>query len=179
MISSRDGVHFDRTFREAFIRPGRDQDNWGAAHGNQTPVNGLLQTADDELSIYWFEKHGKGYDIGPQIRRGTLRLDGFASLQAGYEPGTVLTTPVEVSGGTLQLNFASSAVGYIKVELQDEQGKAIDGHALADSEEIYGDEIARTVRWKGNADLSPLKGQTVRLRFELKDADLYSFAFAE
>ena len=43
--------------------------------------------------------------------------------------------------------------------------------------EIIGDEIERAVSWRNSSDVSKLAGQTVRLRFELKDADLYSFQF--
>src|SRR5207253_2838729 len=49
-LSSRDGLHFDRTFLEAFIRPGRDRLNWGD-RSNMTAW-GLLQTAPDEMSLY-------------------------------------------------------------------------------------------------------------------------------
>ena len=40
-----------------------------------------------------------------------------------------------------------------------------------------GDELDRRVTWNGNADVSPLAGQPVRLRFELKDADLFAMRF--
>lgn len=43
--------------------------------------------------------------------------------------------------------------------------------------EIFGDEIERTAAWTGG-DLSALAGKPVRLRFELKEADLYSIRFA-
>jgi len=33
------------------------------------------------------------------------------------------------------------------------------------------------MNWHGNPDLSPLAGTVVRLRFVLKDADLYAFKF--
>jgi hypothetical protein len=39
------------------------------------------------------------------------------------------------------------------------------------------DDIARRVEWKGDADLGELAGKSVRLRFVLKDADLFSFRF--
>ena len=35
------------------------------------------------------------------------------------------------------------------------------------------------VTWKSGADVSALSGRPVRLRFELKDADLYSLRFSE
>ena len=51
------------------------------------------------------------------------------------------------------------------------------GFTLNDCSEIYGDEIERTVEWDSQSDLSQLAGQAVRLRFVMKDADLYSLRF--
>lgn len=172
-ISSRDGLNFARTFMEAFIRPGLSEQNWGNAHGNNTPAWGLLQTGPAEISIYWTENYGKI----PQLRRGTLRLDGFASVNAPYSGGEIITRPVRVSGSRLALNFSTSAVGEIRVEAQDSSGASIPGFSLAECEPIYGDEIARSVHWKNRAGLTSLQGRDVRLRFRMKDADLYSFRF--
>ena len=44
---------------------------------------------------------------------------------------------------------------------------------------IFGDTIERTVTWKNGGDVSALAGKPVRLRFVLKDADLYAFQFLE
>ena len=45
LLSSRDGIHFDRTFMEAFIRPGQDQGNW---HERSLYMErGILQTSSD------------------------------------------------------------------------------------------------------------------------------------
>ena len=46
-----------------------------------------------------------------------------------------------------------------------------------DCREIYGDEIDRAVSWKGAANVGSLAGKTVRLRFAIRDADLYSLRF--
>jgi hypothetical protein len=75
------------------------------------------------------------------------------------------------------VNFSSSAAGGIQAELQDFAGKAIPGYTLADCEPIFGDSIERTVTWKHGGDVSSLSGQIVRLRFALKDADLFSLRF--
>jgi len=40
-----------------------------------------------------------------------------------------------------------------------------------------GGEIERVVSWKGNSNLSKLAGTPVRLRFVIKDGDLYSIRF--
>ena len=56
-------------------------------------------------------------------------------------------------------------------------GKPVPGFALDDCLEIIGDEITRTVSWKRGNDVSSLAGQAIRLRFALKDADVYSLQF--
>ncbi|MDM8005163.1 MAG: hypothetical protein QUV05_03295 [Phycisphaerae bacterium] len=179
-MAGRDGLHFDRRFMEAFIRPGLDPRNWGGAHGNSTPVWGLVQTSPEEMSIYWME-HYDNYpeDTGmiPQIRRGTLRTDGFVSVSAGYKGGECLTRPLSFKGSRLVLNVSTSAVGSVKVEIQGVAGRPMPGFGLDDCAEIWGDEIERVVKWKGGPDVSKLAGKPVRLRFVMKDADLYSIRF--
>ena len=96
-MSSRDGLHWRRTFMEAFIRPGADPANWGGGHGNNTPAWGLLETAEGEISIYWCEGYGGAadgvYGSIPRVRRGVLRTDGFVSVHAGYDEGEFTTKP--------------------------------------------------------------------------------------
>ena len=70
--------------------------------------------------------------------------------------------------------FATSAAGSLRVEIQDLERKPIEGFRLADSVELVGDLVAQAVAWRGGTDLSRLSGKPVRLRFVLKDADLYS-----
>ena len=57
------------------------------------------------------------------------------------------------------------------------EGKPLPGFSLSECREIIGDEIERVVTWKGNLDVSPLAGKLIRLRFVMKDADLYSLRF--
>ena len=80
-------------------------------------------------------------------------------------------------GKELLVNFSTSVVGSIRVEIQDADGKPIPGYGLAESEEVFGDELDRVVRWKSGSDLSKLAGRPVRLRFVLHDADLYAIRF--
>ena len=78
---------------------------------------------------------------------------------------------------TLMINFVTSAAGYSKVEIQDPSGRAIAGYRLKEADEIIGDEIKRIVSWKDNTDVSKLAEIPIRLRFVMKDADLYSMKF--
>ena len=176
-MSSRDGLVWSRVFMEAFIRPGLSQENWGGAHGNNTPAWGIIQTSDKEISLYVSENYGNypaDASKTPRLRRAVIRVDGFVSVNAGYSGGEMLTRPLVFKGAALVINYSTSAVGSIKVEVQDEHGVPILGFGLAEATEIYGDEIERAVSWKQGADLSRLAGRVIRLRFVMKDADLYS-----
>lgn len=172
MLSSRDGLHFDRTFMEAWIRPGRDRRNWGDR--STMTAWGLLRTAADELSVY-VSQHYR-FNTAHMLR-GTLRVDGFASAHAGYAGGELVTTPVSVEGRQLVLNYATGAGGSVRLELQAESREPLAGFELAEGEELYGDSIAEPYRWKSGGDLSSLAGRRVRIRFAMKDCDLYSYRF--
>ena len=98
--------------------------------------------------------------------------------RAGYGGGAFTTRPFVFAGNELELNYSTSAVGHVKVELQDESGAALNGYSLTDSQELFGDEIAGTIGWRDDgANIGDLAGQTVRMRAELRDADLFAFRF--
>ena len=79
-------------------------------------------------------------------------------------------------GGLFALH---SADGDIRVELQDADGKPLPGFTLEQCAPIFGDTLDRTVTWKGGSGVGELVGKPVRLRFVLRDADLYSLKFEE
>ena len=88
-----------------------------------------------------------------------------------------MTKPLVFGGKELTLNFSTSAAGDVRVELQWPDGQPIPGFSLDDCQEVFGDELERTVTWKDGSDVGKLAGQPVRLRFALRDADLYAFQF--
>ena len=63
------------------------------------------------------------------------------------------------------------------LEVQDEAGQPLPGLAAANCEPITGDDVARTVAWKGSPALSVLCDRLVRLRFIMDAADLFSMKF--
>ncbi len=178
-MTSRDGRIFKR-WGEAFIRPGVERSGlwiYGAgfqAHG-MIETHSALPGAPPELSFYLTENSWLGK--GTKFRRYTMRIDGFVSVHASMQGGEFTTKPLTFEGSLLDLNFSTSAAGGILVEIQDAGGIPIEGFAIEDCYEIFGDNITRHVLWKGDAVLSDLAGTPVRLRFVLRDADLYSFRF--
>ncbi len=178
-MTSRDGVTFHR-WGEAFIRPGpARKDTW--VYGDNFIFWGMVETksqlagAPEEISLYATEGYWEGSFTS--FRRYTLRVDGFVSAQAPYRGGELVTKPLTFDGSRLEINFSTSAAGSVRVELQDTEGKPIPNYSLADCHPQYGDQLARVVSWKSGTDVGHLADQPVRLRFELKDADLYSFQF--
>lgn len=181
LMSSRDGRTFLR-WPEVFLRPGlRTDTNW--AYGDNYIACGMLETpshldpAVPELSLFATENYWIG--TASRLRRFTLRVDGFVSMHAGRDGGELVTPPLTFSGSELTINYSTAAAGLIRVEIQDEQGRAIDGHGLEDCVDIFGDSLDRVVGWQGGADVRQLAGRPVRLRIAIKDADLYSLQFRQ
>jgi hypothetical protein len=183
-MTSRDGVNWKR-WREAFIRPGLQKSRW--VNRNNMTAWGILQTKSsipntpDELSIYSSE----GYYVGPcQLRRFTVRLDGFVSVNAPGSGGEFTTKLLSLGQSAeaadnpeLILNYSTSAAGSIRCEILDEDGSPLPGYALADCDEIFGDDVERAVSWQGKIAVESLGGKPFRLRFVMQDADLYSIHF--
>ena len=178
-MASRDGYHFKR-WNEAFIRPGPERP--GTWHyGSPSLAWGLIETpsplpgAPQELSMYATENYWHG--TGSALRRYTLRLDGFVSASAKWTGGSLLTKPIIFSGDRLELNFSTSAAGSVRVEIQDAEGNALTGLSLDECPEHFGDSDAKTIVWNNEPALSDHAGSPVRILFELRDADLFSFRF--
>jgi hypothetical protein len=171
-MTSRGGNRYTRTFMEALIRPGPDLGNW-ASRAGMTAL-GVVPTDPTEMSLY---KQAHYAQPSAHLLRYTLRTDGFASVSAAYGGGEMLTRPLKFSGRELVINFATSAAGSVKLEVQNFEGKPLPGFTLADAREQIGDEIERVVRWNSSTDLSRLSGQPIRLRFVMKDADVYALQF--
>ena len=113
------------------------------------------------------------------IERLLLRTDGFASVSAPWAGGEMLTRPFTFEGSTLEINYRTGAPGFVRVEIQDAAGAPIPGYALDACPEIIGDEIERIVFWSHGPDVSRLTGRPVRLRFVMKDADLFAIRFKQ
>jgi hypothetical protein len=183
-MCSRGGLRF-RLWGEAFLRPGLQSERW-LTRNNMTAW-GMVQTKSaipgcpDELSLYSTENY---YSKTPdRLRRMTIRLDGFVSVNAPWSGGSVTTKPFTFAAAPegratrLLVNASTSGSGFVKCEVRDIDGLPVPGFSLAESEEIYGGGIELAMKWKGGNDFSALAGKPVILHFELKDADIYAYRF--
>ena len=158
----------------------------GGAYDLQTIIGPSTAVVHgDELWFYYtgikqyaFISSGQapGYDDyvpdAGAICLAVLRRDGFLSLDAGADVGTLTTKPFTVSGSKLFVNVDCHKNGDLRAELLGENGKM-----LAQSVALTGDQTRGEILWKRN-DVVTLKGKTVRLRLTLKNASLYSYWLA-
>ena len=176
-MASRDGVHFKR-WSTAVIPEDAPQDRSGNRSNYMTWGMVQLPGNDDELSVYATEAYYTGSDS--RVRRFTYRVDGFVSAQGGSQGGSLTTKPIRFRGKQLEINFTTHGKrGHVRVELQDASGKTIPGFAATNSSPLSGDSTARIVQWNTKAKLPKLAGKTIRIKFEVKDGDLYSYRFRD
>ena len=110
----------------------------------------------------------------PGIGLAKLRIDGFVSIDAGTETGTLTTRPLVFLGDTLVVN-ANAKGGSLVVEALDAKGNAIKGFSAGDCQPITGDSVRHVVKWKGNPDCHLLQARPIKLRFYIKKAKLFAF----
>ena len=126
LLITRGGGSYERRFLESFIRPGIGPENW-VSRSNYPALN-IVQTGPAEMSLYVNKNYGQPT---AHLTRYAMRLDGLASLHAGYAGGEMVTRPVLFRGKALELNFSTSAVGSVRVEIQEADGTAVPGFSLA------------------------------------------------
>lgn len=172
LVHSRDGRQWSRCEDRSPVIPNGPHDyDAGCILGvTNTPI-----VTEDEVWIYYSAittTHG-GYIPKKQISiaRAAWRLDGWCSLHAGEE-GVVETVALEPEGDSLVVN-AAAANGRVTVAVLDASGNPIPGYAHTDCVPLQGDGVRQAVRWKDQTQLP--SGQPLRLRFHLKNADLFSY----
>jgi hypothetical protein len=188
MAVSRDGVNWKMCSESGlgyYMPPGKTVD--GTNLSNAEMANGLIRRGDD---IWQYANCNVAGIRKRATVRVTQRLDGFLSLDAGQQKGTVITKPFTFEGNILTIN--ADVKGYLKVAILNLPGmeitgynigltntpkKPVVGYGLRECDLIEDDSVRQVVRWKGNSEVGNLAGQVVRLRFELHNAKLYAFKF--
>ena len=173
LLTTRAGSDsYQRTFMEALIRPGPGDGNWTSR--TNYPLTGIYPTGDGQMIFYVNRNY---LQDAWHIERLMIRIDGFVSVNAPYSGGSMVTVPFTYTGDHLVLNYATSAAGEVKVELQNADGNPLPGFTFDDCDVLIGDRIDGVVSWHGQKSLARYIGKPVRLSFRLSDADIYSFQF--
>jgi len=170
-MCSHDGKTWHR-YNEAFLTPGYETEhNW--VYGDCYGAYDLIDSGREVYYMYTNDWHrSKGHP--KPLNRYEIRKDGFACYMADGEERVLVTKPLVYEGNDLHINFTTSAYGYIYVDVLDEEGNPLSDKK---SFEIYGDNIDRKICFSDDTDFSGYVGQTVRLRFRMLDAKIYSMCF--
>ncbi|HBL76694.1 MAG TPA: hypothetical protein DD458_15825 [Prolixibacteraceae bacterium] len=195
--ASTDGVNWQRYGRQPFIGLGmKGEFDWASArmfYGIVPAVNGreiyMYYRASDWLHGWDRDEKNKQLlttaGLGASqniavISRIVLRMDGFVSLRGAYTGGEFTTPLLKFEGNKLFLNVNTSATGIVRVGIIDMNGNPVEGYRMEDCDRIHtANEINRVVSWGGNNDVSIFAGKAIRLRFEIRNADLFAFQFKD
>jgi len=187
---SRDGFHWARPDREAFLPVSERPGDWNWA--NVQSAGGGCLIVGDKLHFYVSGRQGVVGTNDPGVCStglATLRRDGFVSLDhPGPErrverlmtgshplpPGTLITRPVRFSGRHLFVNVAAPA-GELRAEVLDVNGRPIAPYTSALCVPARGDSTCARVVWTSAADLSAVASRPVRFRFTVTNGSLYAF----
>jgi hypothetical protein len=175
---SRDGIRWQRPFRQPLVSLGSP----GSAWEHQIYGAGLVESGD-RLYFYYNglpSEHltmDKAADWTCVTARAIFRLDGFVSADAAYQGGELTTPLLTFTGSRLQYNAKTGGGGFIRTEILDSTGAPVPGFTLADSHRVNGNSVRHLAAWRGSADVSPLAGQPVRLRLVMRDTKLFALQF--
>ncbi len=175
---SRDGFHWQRPCRQAFIAGERKEGVWDRAYVHA--ATGVFVVSGDKLIFPYTSFSGiapngyKGSYTGSCIGIAFLRRDGFASMNALNKSGFLVTRPVVFSGSRIFIN-ASAIYGSIRVEVLDENMKAVFPFTMENCLPFSGDSTIAELKWRDGKNLAALAGKVVRFRFEVSNGSLYAF----
>jgi len=190
LVSSRDGRCWSRTQpRDTFIGTGRSSDwetTW-ISFSSSPPI-----AIGERLWLYYEDRnasHGEAFPF-PRgyIGLATMRLDGFASLDAGPSWGWVTTRELIWPGGNLIANINSKAAvgttdrgqttGKFEAELLSQDGRVLDGFGRTECRTFTGDSTAHVIEWDCNRSTDELTGKIIKIRFHILNSQLFSFRFS-
>jgi len=171
---SRDLRQWERPFRTPCVPRGKPGE-WDG--GFFTSQSRALQVKDEVWlyytastythgtpCLYRAENTGRHTTHTGSIGLAIWDRDRFVSADASSDGGILTTVPVVFTGNRLEINARTGTAG-----------NPLPGFET--SEPLSGDNLRHEVRWNGSTDLAGLIGKPVMIRFTMRKAELFSFAF--
>lgn len=180
---SRDGFHWERPNRDAFISASRTANSWD--RGYVQSVGGICTVVGDQLRFYYIgfkgDQSAAGQSYGMHSNGATgiavLRRDGFCSMSS-KNSGTLTTRTIVFEGKHLFVNVDCPS-GEFLAELTDADGNTVDGYSFDDCVPVSVNSTIQEVKWKSGKDLSLYSGKKMKFRFKVTKGDFYSFWVSE
>ncbi len=192
LMTSRDGIAWDRPFRKEFFLP-RSQPGLFDSRtllSNSTPI-----VLENEIRFYYGAANVaplNGVKSEPGERSGvgmaSIPLDRFAGLRPVDKSaqitlrkpleniGQVTLKPLDLKGCT-QINVnADASKGAVRVELLNEEGYRVRGYSKEDAVVLQGDSLLHKAGWKDHG-IENLPVGRYLLRFHLDNATVFAVTF--
>ena len=131
---------------------------------------------EDETRIYYgacnwyFFDWRRGY-----LALATIRPDRWAGYEPnGTGPAIVTTVPLKSLGSELCISADVANGGNVSVTLMDENDTV-----LAESDAVTDTVTDAVLTWKDGFSLSSVDRESIKLKFEFQNAEIYSFSFGD
>jgi predicted GH43/DUF377 family glycosyl hydrolase len=165
--------------------PGRPQFIPRGAKGQWD--SGMVYTArapvlvGDKLYFYYSGSDGLHDDrrVNAAIGLATLRLDGFCSMRADESEGWLISRRDPFRKPAVTINARTGTNGYVVAEILDRRNKVVPGFSKQDCGAFSGDSVRHELKWKTAQFTNAQKANDYKIRFWLKNAELFSYLPAD
>jgi hypothetical protein len=180
LVTSRDGVHWQRLFGAPRLLPVGDPGTWDS--GMVLTGERVIEVGDEWWLYYGgWNGHHRDLDRDGAIGLARWRKEGFISVRADARGRTsyLVTRPLRWPGGDLLINAAVDAPrgGSVRCAVTGPLRDPVAGFGYEACAPFTGDATRHPFRW-GVRSLDALAGQFIRLEFEFVHADLFGFVAA-
>lgn len=176
---SRDGFHWHRPDHHRFLELNTEEnESWN--HGNMQSVAGSPLIVGDRLYFYVSGRRLNNifWDSWTSTGLAILRRDGFSSMGAKAEEKTLETRKIRFSGCHLFVNV-DAVRGQLRMEVLDERSEVVEGYSKEECNSLTTNTTKSAIHWKRKNNLAELSGKTIKLKFYLRNASLFSFWVSE
>jgi hypothetical protein len=132
----------------------------------------------DQLCFYYggvSGRHNQFYQSKLGIGLATLRLDGFCSMQAGADEGWLISRRERFETPHVTINAKTATDGFVVAEILDKNNRPLPGFSRDDCVAFRGDNLRHALQWRTGSLPESARTTEKKLRFYLKNADLYSY----
>jgi len=179
LAASPDNVTWGFVPGDAVCEPGATG-SWDG--GGVWPGHGMVELPGNRMGVLYCgspapHKHPRRPPYG-DLGWAYWEKGRLVALEA-EEEGAFAFFPLIAKGRSVSLNARTAMTGHIQVEALDKDGNVLPGRSFDDCDRICGDFFDRIVTWRSESDLGHKEGTAVTLRFQLRNAELFSVEFKE
>ena len=176
---SRDGYHWQRVGHRDPVLARGGEGSWDSHWVVLT--NNAPEVVGDRLR-FWYAggstHHGSKGGHRRAMGVASIRRDGFVSIEGRMDPGFLLTAALDATVPRRLTVNLDAETGDASVEVLRPDGQPVAGYSAEDCRLSAPDGVAVAVKWRGGSVIPPQAGGRIHLKFNLRNASLYSYRWA-